>query len=158
MNISEHSRIWIYQADRELSAVEVEKIQTKLDEFTAMWLAHGEQLAAKAEIRHHRFIILSVDEAIAGATGCSIDKSVKLMQQLENEFQISLFDRFQVAYRDGEEIKACGKPEFQHLINTGTVNAGTIVFNNLVKTRQQLASHWETPLKESWHNQVFSTR
>jgi hypothetical protein len=157
MNISEHSRVWIYQANRPLTSQEVEQIQQKLDGFTSQWLAHGHELLAVAEVRYNQFIILSVDEQQAGATGCSIDKSVKLMLELEKQFNINLFDRFQLAYRDGENINTCNRAEFEELLRTGSVNSETIVFNNLISTRKALETNWQIPMKNSWHAQVFGT-
>ncbi|NEU09750.1 ABC transporter ATPase [Flavihumibacter sp. R14] len=155
MNISEHSRIWIYQSDRVFTPGETELIKERLDAFTAQWLAHGQELLAQAEIRYNQFIILGVDEQQAGATGCSIDKSVKLMLDLEKEFNISLFDRFQLAYRDGEEIRTCNREEFQELLSTGKINGDTIVFNNLVSTIKALETKWQIPMRESWHTNLF---
>jgi hypothetical protein len=156
MNISEHSRVWIYQANRILNSSEKEAIQQKLDTFTSQWLAHGNELLAVGEVRYNQFIILSVDEQQAGATGCSIDQSVKLMLQLEKDFSINLFDRFQLAYRDGDGIKTCNREEFESLIKSGYINSNTIVFNNLVSTRAALETNWEIPMKESWHANIFS--
>jgi hypothetical protein len=156
MNISEHSRIWIYQANRALTPQETAQIQTRLDTFTAQWLAHGHELLAKGEVRYNQFIILAVDEQQAGATGCSIDKSVKLMLDLEKEFNINLFDRFQLAYRDGEQINTCSREEFQELLSSGKINGDTIVFNNLVSTRRALETNWQIPMRESWHASLFT--
>lgn len=156
MNISEHSRIWIYQADRVLTSQEEDRIQQKLDAFTSQWLAHGHELLASGEIRHNQFIILSVDEQQAGASGCSIDKSVKLMMELETEFNVNLFDRFIITYRDGGEIKTCNRQEFEARLRSGEVMADTIVFNNLISTRKALETSWEIPMKNSWHAQVFN--
>ena len=156
MNISEHSRVWVYQANRVLNSSETEAIQQRLDSFTGQWLAHGNELLAKGEIRYNQFIILSVDEQQAGATGCSIDQSVKLMLELEREFNINLFDRFQLAYRDGEAIKTSNRQDFESLIRSGAINPDTIVFNNLVSTRKALETNWEIPMKDSWHANIFS--
>ena len=156
MNISEHSRVWIYQANRTLNPGEVEQIQQKLNRFTSEWLAHGHELLAYSEIRYNQFIILSVDEQQAGATGCSIDKSVQFMLELEKEFNINLFDRFQLAYRDGDKIETINRENFQNLIHSGKIDAETIVFNNLVSTRKALATNWEVQMKDSWHASVFT--
>lgn len=156
MQFSENSRVWIYQSDRELSAENCKAIQQQLDGFVKEWQAHGNDLCAKAEIRYRRFIILAVDEEKAPATGCSIDKSVALMKSLEQEFHINLFDRMQLAYRDGAELKTCAKDEFEQLIAQGAVTADTIVFNNLIPTYRELETNWEIPLKDSWHSRVFS--
>jgi len=157
MNFSENSKVWIYQATRELTVDELGRIMSILNEFTTGWTAHNNQLKAKSEIRYNRFIILVVDETQAGASGCSIDKSVNLMKALELEFNLSLFDRFNTAYRDGEVIRSASRNEFEELIKQGKVDTETIVFNNLVPTLQDFATKWEVPFKNSWHQQVFGS-
>jgi hypothetical protein len=155
MNLSENSRVWIYQSNRELTPAEVALLEPVLHSFTLGWTAHNHQLKAEAEIRYNRFIVLVVDESQTGASGCSIDKSVNMMKALEQEFNINLFDRFNIAYRDGDAIKSVGRFEFEDLIKQGAVNADTIVFNNLVATLADLDTKWEVPFKQSWHQQVF---
>lgn len=156
MEISENSRVWIYQSDRPFTEAEEAQIKTVLDEFTSQWQAHGHQLAAKAEVRYNRFIILMVDEKEAGATGCSIDKSVQLIKQFEHDYKLDLFNRFNMAYKEGAEVKSCSRAQFEELIANGTVTGETIVFNNLVPTRKQLVTEWELPFSQSWHAKVFS--
>ena len=148
-------RIWIYQADRQLTDREKAQVLDKLGSFTAQWRAHGKPLAAKAEIRHDRFIIVMVDDAVAPPTGCSIDKSVHLLKEIEGETGLTLFDRMQVAYREGGQISVVSRAEFEQLITEGRVTDDTIVFNNLVATYPELETHWEVPLRDSWHAKVF---
>jgi len=155
MNFSENSRVWIYQSNRELTSAEVARMEPVLNNFATGWTAHNHQLKAKAEIRYNRFIVLVVDESQAGASGCSIDKSVNLMKALEQEFNINLFDRFNIAYRTETGIASVGRHEFEELIKQGDVTADTIVFNNLVATIKDLDNKWEVPFKSSWHQQVF---
>jgi len=148
--------MWIYQSDRILTNEEETIIQTMLNEFTSEWQAHGHALAALGEVLHHQFIVLSVDEQVAGTTGCSIDKSVNLMKEIEQKFGINLFDRFRIAYRQDQDIINCSREEFEALIKNGKVTAQTPVFNNLINTRKELYSNWEIPLSQSWHARVFS--
>jgi hypothetical protein len=155
MNFSENSRVWIYQSNRELISAEVAQIEPVLNNFATGWTAHNNQLKAKAEIRYNRFIVLVVDESQAGASGCSIDKSVGLMKAIEQEFNINLFDRFNIAYRTAAGITSVGRNEFEELIKQGDVTADTIVFNNLAATLKDLDTKWEVPFKNSWHQQVF---
>lgn len=156
MNISENARLWIYQSDRILNDNEVNAIQKILDEFTSEWQAHGHALAALGELIHQQFIVLSVDEQVAGATGCSIDKSVNLMKEIEQQFGINLFDRFRIAFRQDQSIINCSKEEFEKLVKSGKITASTPVFNNLINTRKELHSNWEIPFSQSWHSRVFS--
>jgi hypothetical protein len=155
MQFSENSRVWIYQADRKLSDIEAQQLQQQLNSFTQTWTAHNNELKAGAEIRYNRFILLVVDESQAGASGCSIDKSVNFMKQVEQQYNINLFDRFNLAYRDGEEVLSAPRAQFEELIKQGAINQDTIVFNNLVQTLAELNTKWEVPFKNSWHPQLF---
>lgn len=157
MQFSENSRVWVYQADRELTNAEVLEAQILLDNFTTSWTAHSNQLKAKGEIRYNRFFILVVDESQAGASGCSIDKSVHFMQQLETKFHINLFDRFNLAYREGDEVLSAPRNVFENKLKEGAINTNTIVFNNLVQNLTELNSKWEVPFKDSWHVQLFGS-
>ncbi|MCF8319248.1 MAG: ABC transporter ATPase, partial [Sphingobacteriaceae bacterium] len=131
-------------------------IQERLNAFTASWEAHGKVLKASAEIKYTRFIIFIVDETQASVTGCSIDKSVAVLKTIEQEFNLSLFDRMQVAYRNEHGIQVCSKATFENLIAKGLVTENTVVFNNLVQNYVALQNAWEIPAKESWHSQLFS--
>ncbi|SDF22009.1 hypothetical protein SAMN05216464_114120 [Mucilaginibacter pineti] len=155
MEFSQHSRVWIYQADKKLSDTEVQNIQHELNNFTTRWTAHNNQLKAKGEVRYNRFLILIVDESQAGASGCSIDKSVRFMKDLEQQFNINLFDRFNLAYRDGEEILSLPRHAFEDLLKQGKITTDTIVYNNMVQNLTELETKWEVPFKNSWHIQLF---
>jgi hypothetical protein len=155
MQFSENSRVWVYQADRKLNDAEALQLQQQLNSFTQGWTAHNNALKAGAELRYNRFIVLVVDESQAGASGCSIDKSVNFMKQLEQHYNINLFDRFNLAYRNGDEILSAPRAQFEDLIKQGAINQDTIVFNNLVQTLAELNTKWEVPFKKSWHPQLF---
>ncbi|NDP28692.1 MAG: hypothetical protein GZ087_14910, partial [Flavobacterium sp.] len=119
-----HSRVWIYQSIREFSENEITQLKTKAESFISQWTSHGKTMSACIEIFHNRFIIVCVDEKTTSASGCGIDKSVKFIQQLEKDFNTSLLDRMNVAYRlprlndkDGEgNIISCPISELKNLI------------------------------------------
>src|ERR1700761_5499567 len=157
MQFSEQSRVWIYQSDRELSDEQVKQVLTQLNLFAAEWTAHNHQLKAKAELRYNRFIVLIVDESQAGASGCSIDKSVNFLHLVEQEYGIDLFDRFNLAYRNGEEVLSTNRSGFEDLLKQGDITNDTIVFNNLVQNLDELETKWEVPFKDSWHPRLFQS-
>ncbi|MGX5688062.1 ABC transporter ATPase [Arcticibacter tournemirensis] len=155
MEISENSRVWIYQANRPFSGPEQRRIEQILGDFIKGWDAHGHKLASGYEIRYGRFVILMVDESVTAASGCSIDKSSNIIRQIEQEFGVNLFDRFNMAYRKDNEVVSCSKSEFEALLQQGVINENTVVFNNTVQTKKELDSSWEVPFKESWHSRFF---
>ena len=148
------AKLWVYQSNRALTNDEVAEITKEGLAFIADWSAHGASLKAGFEVMYNRFIVLAVDEQQALASGCSIDKSVKFVKDIELQFNINLFDRMQVAYRKGNEIEVCKLSAFEKLAEQGLINESTIVFNNMVTTKSAFDSEWEVPLKESWHKNV----
>lgn len=156
MSFSPQSRVWVYQSDRKFTSAEENQIIDKLAAFTNQWKAHGNELLAKAEIRYGYFIILTVDETQANVTGCSIDSSVRLIKEIEQEFGVDLFNRFNMAYKVGDEVIVNNKEDFETLINIKQITPETIVFNNMVQTLAELENKWEVPFKNSWHSTVFS--
>lgn len=145
------ARIWVYQSDRRFTESEVAEIKNLTKTFIEAWTAHDKQLRASFEIRHNCFIILAVDEKEAGASGCSIDKSLNHIKKLEALFSLSLLNRLNVAYRSGGRIELCSMDNFRTLLSKGSVKPETPVFNNLVSTVAELNTAWELPLEKSWH-------
>jgi len=156
MSFSPQSKVWIYQSDREFTEAEMAAIRQQLNDFTSQWKAHGHQLQAKTEILYNYFIVFIVDEATAGATGCSIDASVRIVKGFEQEYNVDLFNRFNMAYKVGDKVVVVNKEDFETLISIKKITPESIVFNNLVQTLADFETKWEVPFKDSWHNKVFA--
>ena len=150
-----HSRVWIYQSNRELTKEEIDTISETTKHFLESWTSHDLALKASFEIIYDRFLVLMIDEKVAGAGGCSIDKSFHFIQSLEKLLDISLLDRMLFAYKKGEKVNVLKRSDFEKLLSTGELTDETIVFNNLVQTKGELEYKWEVPLKNSWHAQLL---
>ena len=144
------SRVWVYQASRALLPQEVTAVDQALEQFTAGWTAHDKALKAYGKVHHARFVVLMVDETQATASGCSIDRSVRFLQAVEDQLGISLFDRLFLACQTADGINAIHRDDLAKAMDEGTITADTLVFNNLVQTRQQWESEWMIPLHQSW--------
>ena len=150
-NLTPSTRVWVYQSKRPFSDQEIPQVSSEIQQFAQGWVSHNRQLKAHAEVIHNRFLVLMVDESMAGASGCSIDKSVHFMQQLGQAYNTDLFDRMTFAWMDGDEVKTASNAEFAALYQKGEINDQTLVFDNLVKTKGELEEKWLKPLNESWH-------
>jgi len=124
------TRVWIYQCDRKLSDSEIEAIKEQGDSFIYNWAAHGEKLQAAFDVLHGQFLIIFANEIEAKASGCSIDRSVNFIKNLEQEYSISLLNRTLIAYKIDDEIVTLPQEEFVELVAQGTLSKDTIVFNN----------------------------
>lgn len=153
--LPEESRVWIYQSDRKFSDEELAEIEAELKQFVEEWSAHGTGLQASYAVKYNRFIVLAVNQEGQHATGCSIDASVHFIQQLEQKYKVTLLDKMNVTFRQGEFITHKPLIDFKKMAKEKSVSANTIVFNNLVNTVGEFNDYWEVPAAESWHSRFF---
>ena len=99
----DHSRVWVYQANRSFSAAEIQAIQDYLIPSLSQWAAHGAGLNASFEIRFQQVIVIAVDETINAASGCSIDASTRWFKEMGASLGIDFFDR-STAVVEGNEL------------------------------------------------------
>ena len=151
----DHARVWIYQANRNLNPEESKLVLDKANDFVGQWQAHGNQLVAEAHLIYERFLVFFVDEAIAGVTGCSIDKSVHLVQAMGQQIGVDFFDRMQILYKEDSLMKEARMHDFWAMRKAKVVTDETQVFNNLVKTKAEFDASWETSFGNSWHAEMW---
>jgi len=154
-DLPDSSRVWIYQSNRSFSDQELQEINSKLEEFFTQWTAHGADLKASFEIKYKRFITLALDQKLNSATGCSIDASVRFIQQLEKDYNVDLLDKMNVSYKQGEFVAYKTLTDFRKMAKEKAVSKNTIVFNNLVNTKAEYLEEWEVPASDSWHNRFL---
>jgi hypothetical protein len=154
-NLPEESKIWIYPSNRKFSEQEEAAIETDLKLFLDSWDSHGTGLESSYQIKYNRFILLAVNQEVQPASGCSIDKSVQFIQQLEQKYQVDLLDKMNVTYKTGEHIAHKTLLDFKKMAKEKAVSEHTIVFNNLVNSIQEFNDCWEVPAAESWHSRFF---
>ncbi|VAW25395.1 hypothetical protein MNBD_BACTEROID04-1186 [hydrothermal vent metagenome] len=154
-SLSETSKIWIYQSNREFSDNELEIIKTKLDSFIENWQGHGDDLKASYQLKYNQFIILAVDEKFNEVSGCSIDASVNLIKQFEKEFMLDLTNKLNISFKDNNNINIVSLSDFQHYVKQGKINLNTIVFNNMVTSKADYINNWEVTADKSWHKRFF---
>src|ERR1044071_77519 len=148
--LPDHSRIWIYQANRKLPAQEKQVAEAALQEFCESWVAHQQPLKTSFSIEHDQFIILATDEDYHLPSGCSIDSSVRALKALGSQLGVDLFDRTKIAFLDKDAVVVYPMARLKELFESGTLKGNTITFNNLVPSRGDLVNNWRTPVESSW--------
>jgi hypothetical protein len=148
--ISNHSRVWVYQMNREITASESEEMAAVLRGFCSQWQAHGAPLKTSFDIVFNHFIILAVDENSGGASGCSIDGSVRLLKELGDKMVVDFFDRTQIAFLINDKVSLYPMSKLKELFGEGTLNASMNTFNNLVATKAEYLQSWKVEVAGSW--------
>jgi hypothetical protein len=154
-SLPDDSKIWIYQSNRKFSDLEIQEMESELKLFIDNWTSHGQSLEASLVTRYNRFIIIAVNQEVQAATGCSIDASVQLIQNLEQKYSVDLLDKMNVTFKVGEHVAFKPLIEFKKLAKEKAVSENTIVFNNLLNTLGEWKDFWEVPASDSWHNRFF---
>jgi hypothetical protein len=150
------ARLWIFAAERPLRGDEEQRLLESVDTFLDDWQAHAHPLRAARDLRYGQFLLVAVDEAATGASGCSIDAMVRSLSALERELNLELVNHTPVLYRTDTGVERVSRPEFAARARRGEVSPGTTVFNNtLTRVAELQAGRWETPARDSWHARAF---
>ena len=151
------SRLWIYQADRKFSPEEKAIIDSQAKLFTDGWAAHGKPLRSSFQAVYDQFLILAADEQVQSASGCSIDDSVRFVQELGVRISIDFFNRNLIAFKDASGIQLIKMSDLKKSFEEGKWSASSLTFNNLVNMKSQLETDWVIPSRSSWLRRYISS-
>lgn len=151
----EYSRVWVYQADQRLSEAEEKIVRERMQGFCEGWNTHGNLMPTSFELLENQILILAVDESNLGASGCSIDSSVRTLRQLENEININLTDQGKIGLkRIAGEMKVIPAIGVKSRVNSGEIDLETEVINPMIRIKADLQNLWQ-PVRNSWLNKYF---
>ncbi len=157
-DLPDTARVWIFGSKNPLDSSQVQKLTENMGLSLEQWTAHKSELNPSWELRHNQFIIIGLDENMMAASGCSIDSMVHNLKNFESAIAANIVgNSLKVFYRDkNESIQCVGRAEFKQLVENGSVNEETVVFNNMIQTAGDLRENgWEIPMRDSWHMQAF---
>lgn len=143
------SRMWFYGLAAPMSYAQVTALLAVMEDFVAQWKAHGAQLAAGYRIIAKQCLIIAVDESQQQATGCSIDKSVHLLQEFGAQYNLDFFNRLLVFTMGSDGLEALTPAQLKERIADGSIDGSTPVINTLAATLGE-SGDGMIPLAESW--------
>ena len=149
-SLPDTSRVWVYQSEKKFSQEELHSISKVLSAFTQQWAAHGQPLKCSFKIDYDQFIILAADEQHHAASGCSIDDSVHVFKEIDQHFRLNLFDRTKVAFLKDDQVVVLPMTELSKALEQGVWNQSTMVFNNVIATKEDLRTKWLIPAAATW--------
>jgi hypothetical protein len=147
--LPDHSRIWIYAADKIFDAHTAQSIQQKAKVFSSGWTAHQTPLSADAALLYNCFLVFAADETVAGVSGCSIDSSVRFVKELGKEFQADFFNRHLLYFLIQNQLRILSVSQAAEQYNSGLIMDETSIFNHWITDKKTLKEKWITPFCES---------
>ncbi len=144
------SRVWVYQSNRLFMISEAFAIEDILNDFISTWNSHGTPVKGYANLLFGQFIVFIADETATGVSGCSTDSSVRVIKQIEERFNVTMFDRQLLAFIVKDKIQVLPLNQLKYAVENKFITPDTLYFNNLVKNKEELLSNWIIPVKDSW--------
>ena len=150
-NMTNEAKVWVYVADRPLLPVELQQLNDSLQRFAISWESHGKNLNSAAAVQYDRFLVFMVDKGGEGkACGRAIDNSIRYIQELEEEFGIHFLNRMLLAYEKEGKVTLCLRDELLQKMADDEINDNTMVFNTLVKSKEEYLNSFKIPFAKSW--------
>ncbi len=143
-SLSDDSRLWVYGSETELTKEQQGVIANKLSEFLKTWEYHQKELTASFNIFENRFVVIALDDSIYGVGGCSMDGLQRLIQELEQELNISLMNRLNVFCKIEDAIVCV--PSFK----LGSIANSDTLFYDLTVLKKAELTIWLKPISEGW--------
>ena len=145
------SRVWVFGSDRPLTEEGATTLIDGLKDPLANWQAHGAPLTVGSQLRDDRFLVIAVDQASAGATGCSIDTLFRVLQSLEPSIGASLVGGGRVFYRDSHAaVQSTTRDQIPALLRSGAITKDTVVFDTSLTDLGAFRAGFEKRAKDSW--------
>ncbi len=145
-----YARLWIYQANRKISAAEENPIRNEALSFCEQWEAHGQPLKTSYKIEQNQFLIFAVDEGFGGVSGCSIDGSVKMLKSLQDLMGLDFFDRSKAAFLLDGLVTLIPVAELKKAFASGTLRPDSLAFNSQVTTKEEWEKNWILAAEKTW--------
>ena len=107
------------------------------------------------QILEDQILVLAVDESGLGASGCSIDSSVRTLRELEDELENNITDQGKVTFKSNSgEINVASALGIKSKVTSGEIDSQTLVINPQVQSKKELESVWILA-RNSWLNRYF---
>lgn len=151
--LNNDAKIFLYPSSKKFYTELLTQIQDKVQEFTEQW-STSNNIDVGFKVEHQRFIIIGINPNQAITTSI-IDELVSFIFKLQSEHEIELLDKLNVCFKQGEFVQYKEVKEFKKLIKNKSVNKNTLVFNNLINTKEELESDWELPAEDTWYSRMF---
>lgn len=145
-----NERVWIYTLSKELTQEQLIEFNQRCQNFVTGWTAHDVSLDASYELYKNRFLIFKVNEAKYNASGCSIDKQLRFVKELEQAFSVELLNRLLIAYEHNNTVFVVKQSQISELLIAKTIDENTLIFNNTITTSEDLKNNWKQPLHKTW--------
>jgi hypothetical protein len=147
--LPDRSRVWVFVADQPVR--DATPLLNAVDAHLADWKAHGMPLLCARAWQDDRVLVVAVDEAATGASGCSIDGLFRAIGRVQGQVGADLLASGRVVWRGADSaLNVAMRAEFERRATAGEITAVTPVLDTLAETLGAWRQTGEAPAGDSW--------
>lgn len=144
------SRVYYFPCSRKFYPEEIPELKKKIEDFCK----ELDDVEIGYQIAYDRFVIFFVSDSTPLSIGQN-DRLVGFVLNLEQQLQVSLLDKINVCFKQGEFVQRKEMQDFKKLIKNKSVSSRTVVFDPMINTKSEFLSNWEVPATQSWLGHLF---
>jgi hypothetical protein len=148
--IPTHGKIWVFPSSRKFYPQEIAGLKERIEDFLTDWDNENMALNNAYLLKYNRFIIIGVDDTSQSLSLQTHELLITFIQELEKVFDVTLMDKMNVCYKQGEFVQYKDLNDFKKMIKDKGVSKKTIVFNNMIALKEELDYDWEINIMDSW--------
>ncbi len=149
-NIPNQGKVFVFPSSRKFYTHELTELNQYISSFLTESDLKNEGVTYAFDIRYQRFIIFAVDNTVQNLSTHFYNTLTQFIQNLEKKYNVVLLDKINVCYKQGEFVQYKELDEFKNLVKNRGVSKKTVVFNNLINTKEELEYDWEINITDSW--------
>ncbi len=159
--ISPNARIWVYASHQPITQAQKDIVMTEMPVFLHQWTAHKQDLYASFIILWDRFLVIAIDENLQGASGCSIDASVRFVQQLGEKLHLDFLCRdiffIKNTAENSDTLGQISPLKIKNAVQNNEITPETIIFNQNVTKKQDfdLDNIWQQKAENTFLKKYF---
>ena len=153
--LPDDAKVWIYPSSRKFYASEIEELESKIKSFMNSWKIEDENFKASYQLLYNRFIVFTADDSQSALSNADVDKSVSFIIALQELYGITLLDKMNVCFKQGQFVQYKELKDFKKLLKNKAVTAKTIIFDNLLTIKHDFDNFWEISIENSWYQRFL---
>jgi len=137
---------FIYPSSRKFYKQETEKLKSEIERFLDK---NFTDYSFFFKLIENRFIAIFVDSK-QSLPITLLDNLASFILKLEQQYNITLLDKINICFKQGEYIQYQDMKKFRTLLKNKSISKNTVIFNNLVQNKYDFEHHFKVPLSKSW--------
>lgn len=144
--MSNHSQaIFIFPYEEKLRSEQISGLTRKVGEFLQSWSSHGQTLSARASVEDNQFLIVSEPEGVS--TGCSKDKLMRALEEINHSLQLRLAPANKFFVLSNSKVLALSRSELHQKYQSQELSDNNELYPCWITSGNEFEKLWKKPLR-----------